>query len=190
MKHRLLEYLAQNKGFTNAAGNGPILFTGFDMQFTQGAIPNVEDFVARAEPAYLATVRNAYSLAQQVVHNSQTGTAQTADNVQPVVDALHAIGQHLAQNRSLYLGLQRGLRLHPTHSPARFSAREVDWAIQNAVIVEQATYQTIAPATYRDQAMASNMEWILPQDPGARAVVWAHDRHVWKEPQAMGSFRW
>jgi erythromycin esterase len=226
MKHRMLEYLAANKGFTifameanmpecelvnqyvltgqgdpakllqglyfwtwntqevldmiqwirqyNAAGKGPILFTGFDMQYSNVAIPNVEQFVAQAEPAYLTTVQNAYSRAAQVGKNYVNGVSQSASTVNPVVDAVQAVWQHLSQNRAQYL--------------ASFSAQDVDWAIQNAVIVQQATYIAIAPSTYRDQAMASNMEWILQQHPGARAMLWAHDGHLWKEPNAMGAY--
>ena len=147
MKHRLLEYLAQNKGFTifameanmpeadrvnqyvltgqgdpakllqglyfwtwntqevldmirwirqyNAAGNGPILFTGFDMQYPQVAIPNVESFVAQAEPAYLATVQGVYSQAARIGQSYQNYVSQSAADVQPVVDGCHAIWQHL-----------------------------------------------------------------------------------------------
>jgi erythromycin esterase len=226
MKHRLLEYLAQNNGFTifameanmpeadlvnqyvltgqgdpaqllqglyfwtwntqevlnmiqwirqyNAAGNGPILFAGFDMQYSQVAIANVENFLAQAEPTYLPAAQNVYSQAGPIMQKSLNGVTQSATVVQPVVDAVQAVWQHLSQNRSVYL--------------ANFTAHDVDWAIQNAVIVQQAIYNTIASPWYRDQAMASNVDWILQQNPGARAVLWAHDAHVWKDPQAMGSY--
>ncbi|MBS1854423.1 MAG: erythromycin esterase family protein [Acidobacteria bacterium] len=158
----------------NAAGKGPILFTGFDMQYAAVAAGNVRDFVARAEPSYLPTVQSVYGQAVPISESYMGGTAQSTAAVQPVVGAVHAVWSHLWEKRAQYL--------------ASFPAREVDWAIQSSVVVEQATYNTIAPATYRDQAMAANMEWILQRNPGARAVLWAHDQHVWKEPQAMGSF--
>lgn len=232
MKHRLLEYLAEYKGFTifameanmpeaelinryvltgqgdpvavlprlegwpwdtqevldmiewirqyNAAGYGPIVFAGFDMQNWQTAIPAVQTFVSQAEPDYLGTVQDVYVQAARIYSGS--AAAKSANTAQQVVDAAHAIWRHLSDNRSQYVD-------------AGFSAYEVDWAIQDAAIVEQATqigiYATRSqtePVQYRDRMMAGNLEWILNQHPGARAVLWAHDGHVAKTPGWMGGY--
>lgn len=232
MKHRLLEYLAQNKGFTifameanmpeaelinqyvltgqgnpatilprlegwpwdtqevldmiewirqyNAAGHGPIVFAGFDMQSWQTAIPAVQTFVSKAEPDYLGTVQDVYAQAARIYSGS--AAAKAAETAQQVVDAAHAIWQHLSDSRSQYVD-------------AGVSAYDVDWAIQDAAIVEQATqigiYATRSQAEsvqYRDRMMAANLEWILNQHPSARAVLWAHDGHVAKSPGWMGGY--
>ena len=55
--------------------------------------------------------------------------------------------------------------------------RDTDWAIQNARVVEQCM-QGRADQVYRDASMATNIKWILDQNPGARSVLWAHNGHV------------
>jgi erythromycin esterase len=225
MKHRLLEYLATEMGFTifsieanmpeaylvndyvlngngdpkkllqgmyfwtwntqevldmilwmrqfNLSGKGRIQFTGFDMQVGSVAASNVRNFVSQADPAYYQTANSALTLAAIVQANYLNGVSQSAGTVQPAVDAVHAVWQYLTQHRDDYL--------------ANYSASDVDWAIQNAKIMEQATYIVIGGSLYRDQCMASNIDWILQQNPGAKIVLWAHDYHVSRTSGAMGS---
>ena len=106
--------------------------------------------------------------------NYSKGVSQTAGAVQPAVDAVHAVWQYLVQHRATYL--------------ANFPATTVDWAIQNARVMEQATYIAIGGSSYRDQAMAANIDWIAQQNPGAKIVVWAHDYHVSRTSGAMGLY--
>lgn len=61
-------------------------------------------------------------------------------------------------------------------------------SLQNAAVVEQATYLPIGGSLYRDKCMAANLDWILQQNPGAKAVLWAHDYHVSRIDGAMGSY--
>ena len=84
-----------------------------------------------------------------------------------------AVVDYLVQQRDGYL--------------ARFAAWDVEWAIQNARIMQQATYLAVGGAGYRDRAMAANIDWILERNPGARIVVWAHNLHVARTADAMGS---
>lgn len=68
------------------------------------------------------------------------------------------------------------------------SREQVDWAIQNARLVVQ-TAELLANITSRDQSMAANIEWILDQAPaGSKIVLWAHNRHVYKRPGFMGDY--
>jgi erythromycin esterase len=227
MKHRLLEYLAANAGFTifaieanmpeaqlvndyvlygvgdprkvlegmyfwtwntqevldmiewmrayNQSGQGQIQFTGFDMQFGSVAMQNARAFVASAEPGYLTTVDAAFAVAATVETNYQNGVSLPNSAVQAATGAVDAVRLHLIANRSAYLANGN-------------TASAVDWAIQNALIVEQATYVVIGGGFYRDQCMASNIDWILQQNPGAKVVVWAHDMHVARTAGAMGSY--
>jgi erythromycin esterase-like protein len=57
------------------------------------------------------------------------------------------------------------------------SAKDVDWAIQNAHIVVQCL-QMRSGEVSRDQSMADNIKWIADQNPRAKIVVWAHNGHV------------
>lgn len=69
---------------------------------------------------------------------------------------------------------------------AEKDAREVEWAIHNARIVEQCMRSRAGGGGVRDQCMADNVAWILEQDPDARIVLWAHNGHVNRAPNAMG----
>jgi erythromycin esterase len=226
MKHRLLEYLSANKGFTifaieanlpeayrvndyvlngigdprkllqgmyfwtwntqevldminwmrayNQSGKGQIQFTGFDMQTGAVAMQNVRDFVTSADPGYLSTANGAFALATAVETNYMNGVSQPNSTVQAATDAVHAVRQYLTDHRSGYM--------------ANNTASAVDWAIQNATIAEQAAYLPIGGSLYRDQCMASNIDWILQQNAGAKVVLWAHDYHVSRTAGAMGSY--
>ena len=61
---------------------------------------------------------------------------------------------------------------------ARFPADRVDWAIQNARVVVQCL-EDIAGIRGRDVSMAENVDWILETAPaGSKIVLWAHNLHV------------
>ncbi len=62
------------------------------------------------------------------------------------------------------------------------SAKETDWAIQNARVVSQAAamYASENGFNARDESMAANVRWILGQNPGQKVVLWAHNGHVSK----------
>ena len=58
------------------------------------------------------------------------------------------------------------------------SAKETEWAIQNARIVHQCL-QVEAQQAQRDECMAKNVKWILDHAPkDAKIVLWAHNGHV------------
>jgi erythromycin esterase-like protein len=137
------------------------------MQTATVAMDIVREFVSRAEPAFLPSVDAAWSLARTA------SSSAPASQVQEAAAAVRAVWWHLDENRSAYSG---------------FSNTDVEWAIQNGKIVEQAVYVKIGGTNYRDISMAANMEWILKQNPGARAVVWAHNGHVCRLPGWMGSY--
>ncbi|HEY3703513.1 MAG TPA: erythromycin esterase family protein [Terracidiphilus sp.] len=72
--------------------------------------------------------------------------------------------RHLEQNRTRYV--QSGS-----------SETEVDWAIQNARLVQQFVAMKSGKQT-RDESMAENIDWIAKHNPGAKIVLWAHNGHV------------
>jgi erythromycin esterase-like protein len=83
------------------------------------------------------------------------------------------IVQHMESSRGLYAKQQ-------------LSAREVEWAIQNARVVLQCM-QMKANQVSRDASMAANVKWILDQNPNAKIVLWAHNGHVSTLPASMGT---
>jgi erythromycin esterase-like protein len=69
----------------NKSGKGRVQFTGFDMQFPNVAADIVRDFVARYDPDYLETVRNAATMANSATSaaGSSFGVATGTFPVQP-----------------------------------------------------------------------------------------------------------
>jgi erythromycin esterase-like protein len=66
------------------------------------------------------------------------------------------------------------------------SARETDWALQNARVVYQCA-QMDAQEAQRDPCMARNVQWILDHSPkDAKIVLWAHNGHVCRMKEFMG----
>lgn len=67
-------------------------------------------------------------------------------------------------------------------------AAEAERALLNARIVVQCLLMRANPQrNVRDAAMAENVVWLAEQDPDARLVLWAHNYHVSRAPDAMGS---
>jgi erythromycin esterase-like protein len=66
------------------------------------------------------------------------------------------------------------------------SARDIEWAIQNARVAMQ-SMQMQANQVSRDTSMALNADWILKQSPEAKIVLWAHNEHINRRGGAMGS---
>jgi erythromycin esterase-like protein len=67
---------------------------------------------------------------------------------------------------------------HMEASREKYGAnRDTEWALQNARVVEQCM-EGRADQVYRDASMATNIKWILDQNPGAKIVLWAHNGHV------------
>jgi len=79
---------------------------------------------------------------------------------------------HLKSSRARYLA-------------AGASAKDADWAIQNARIVLQAA-QMKSNIVVRERAMADNIKWLLDQSPQAKMIVWAHNGHVRTQPYLDG----
>lgn len=89
-----------------------------------------------------------------------------------------AVTKYLASNRDSYIN-------------GGVPARDIDWIIQNARLVQQYAELEAGKKT-RDESMADNVKWIADQNPGAKIVLWAHNAHVsygaWGNNLAMGSY--
>jgi erythromycin esterase len=150
----------------NESGQGRILFTGFDMQFSSVASGIVREFLGKADPQFAP---EAGRLLDRVDAASQRFSGTDED-----VAAARQVFAHLESGREAYL--------------ARFARDEVEWAIQNSRITVQ-NMEALTGVTGRDVSMAKNVEWILDQaPPDAKIVLWAHNGHVSRSPGAMGSY--
>jgi erythromycin esterase len=150
----------------NASGRGPVQFTGFDMQSTRLAVPNVRAFLLKADAAYLPVANSAFA---RIAAAERRGSATAED-----VAAARGVVDHMTARREAYL--------------QGYSREEVDWAIQNARIVVQKA-EDLAGITGRDESMAKNVEWLVDQAPaGSKFVLWAHNGHVNRKPDWMGHY--
>jgi erythromycin esterase len=95
-------------------------------------------------------------------------TAASADADVKTVDPKLAsaewkkVVEHLEASRAMY---------------AKATARETEWAIQNARVVLECMQMRAGQVT-RDASIAANVKWILDRSPGAKIVLWAHNGHV------------
>ena len=156
----------------NQSGRGRIQFPGFDMQEPKVAAGIVNAFVVKAEPDYSREAGQNLAQVQTAVDALHHG-GRNNGQLGPVADAARSVYEHLAGRRDAYL--------------ARFPREDVDWAIQNARVVLQSVQYFTGPA-YRDESMATNIEWILDQNPGEKIVLWAHNLHVGKQEEQMGEY--
>lgn len=150
----------------NAAGKGPVQFTGFDIQFGSGAVQNLRSFLASADPGYLPQAESVFT---RMLTVEEWGFATAQD-----LAAAQGLFDYMSGKREDYL--------------TAFSRTEVDWAIQNARILVQFT-EWYMGINARDQRMAENAAWILDHAPaGSKIVLWAHNEHVKRKQGTMGQY--
>lgn len=150
----------------NASGRGSVQFTGFDMQFPNVAAENVQTFLEKADPDYWQEIKSLYSEVRRLDADAAPKTSI------PLQKPLEEVVARLETNAPRYR----------KSAPAG----EVAWAVQNARVVAQAVGVITGGTSYRDRAMAENVGWILAQNPGAKAVLWAHNGHVQQREGWMG----
>jgi len=64
---------------------------------------------------------------------------------------------------------------------------ETSWALQNAAIVVQGLEMRLNQVS-RDEAMANNVAWLRQRYPGEKIILWAHNGHIWKDPERLGGY--
>jgi erythromycin esterase len=159
----------------NASGRGRVEFWGFDMQTPTVAADSVRAFVARGDPAYLPALDSAYAVVTSAWGSLERGGQPDFARFRAWDEAAARVLRHLVANRPAYL--------------ARFDRAQVDWAEQNARIVEQAADSYVPGGASRDSSMAANVAWIAAHHPPrTRMALWAHNGHVSRTEGSMGSY--
>ncbi|MBK9485483.1 MAG: erythromycin esterase family protein [Chitinophagaceae bacterium] len=222
MKHRMLEYLVKEKGFTifsieanmpeayalneyiidgkgdprklmagmyfwtwntqevldmiewmkkyNETATKKIMFTGFDMQFSDVSIKILREYLIVNNNNLLSILNDYDSLykKKQMKKNESTDNFKKLKaDAQILLDSLNA------------------------RKPMAYN-KDFNWAFQNARILWQyAANHFSNPA--RDESMAENVKWILDENPSAKIVLWAHNGHIRKdkdgfEYKSMGEY--
>ena len=218
MKHRLLEFLVTEMGFTH-----------FSIEANMPEAYKLNDYVltGQGDPAELLEGMYFWTWNTQEVldmihwmrayNASGQGTVQftgfdaqiswgAADNLRAflaVADPAYLpaassaldqieVADNTRQVTPAILAAARGLYDHLSGKRndylASHSAEQVDWMIQNARVIVQVV-EGIAGITPRDKSMAENVGWILDHAPaGSKIVLWAHNGHVAKTPGWMGKY--
>jgi erythromycin esterase len=163
----------------NQSGKGRIQFLGFDMQMPDVALKTVSDFVRGAEMGYSWMLDSLKNGVDSIIHVVRRGQKPDS-SMQAIVGLCDSVVNHLVKSRLSYGVTSAGV--------------ELDWAIQNAGVVDQAMHlalkgNTPGAAAFRDSCMAANVAWILDHAPSkARIVLWAHNEHISKRKGSMGSY--
>jgi erythromycin esterase-like protein len=161
----------------NATGNQPrVHFTGFDMQFKDAAVDSVKAFAADVDVTTGDFVRNAYACLP-----SQSGVAAIAiyaARPAAVRDAcrgqLQSVDSLFARNLPAWRNSLGSDRTTLTQRLAR--------------IVSQWEADVDPNSRLRDRFMAENLAWWHERLPHSGTAAWAHNGHVMKAPQMMGSY--
>lgn len=156
----------------NLSGKGRMEFYGFDMQFPDVAMENVREFVGVADPEFAEPLDAYYGDVKEVLQSMRTVQDRSKVDFEKWRQAADKVYAHLIYKRDSYLGSRGPL--------------EVDWAVQDALVVVQAAEANMEAKRSRDESMADNLDWILAHtQPGTKVVTWAHNGHVSKK---LGTF--
>jgi erythromycin esterase len=217
MKHRLVEFLSSEMGFTQFAieANMPeayqvnrYVLTGQGdprellkgMYFWTWNTQEVLDMIlwmrefnrsGRGRIEFLGfdmqVTRVAATVVRDLVAKAESGYSGHAMDLANRVNAANDRGTASAADLAAAQELYDHLAQNRGNYLARASREEVDWGIQNARIMLQAM-QMQAGTVSRDESMAANVDWILEQNPDAKIVLWAHNGHIARSPGSMGSY--
>ena len=139
-----------------------IEFTGFDMQYYDGAVNELLD--------------------------AFKGHDEAASKITALKKTLDEIRIRAQQNRGMpSVGYNETKEIDTVLSFLRNiidTSPKKDWLLQNAVVIEQ--YLGNNSGLWRDKCMADNFLWIKEHNPNSKLVIWAHNGHIMKTNQMMG----
>ncbi|HEX9943884.1 MAG TPA: erythromycin esterase family protein [Thermoanaerobaculia bacterium] len=218
MKHRLVEFLASEMGFTlfsieanmpeayrvndyilSGKGDPRELLKGmyywtWNTQEVLDMIEWMRRFNQSGKGRILFTgfdmqhTRVASGIVRDFLAKADPGYAPEARRLLDRVDAADGRARATAEDVAAARQVAEHLEAWREDFLARFPYDEVEWAVQNARIPLQ-EMEKLTGVTSRDESMARNVQWILDQAPAdARIVLWAHNGHVGKSAGLMGSY--
>ena len=155
----------------NESGKGRIEFWGNDLQFPHLAADSVRAFVTKADPDFSTRLDEYYKR----IKGPDELRVMAHEQLREIFDSVSEVRNHLEKHRENYLDY--------------FETIDVDWAVQNARIIEQSVSRFIFGGYSRDKSMANNTEWIYNQrGKYSNIVVWAHNDHVGYSDRWMGKY--
>lgn len=158
------------------SGTGTAWFDGLSVELDGAPYSEKSDFDLDFESSsprgFLTSFGYSMDVDSQVFHNGKHSLriSRAPEDLEKAAPARvisagwRAIVRHMEASREAYA--KKGA-----------SARDIEWAIQNARIVMQATQSRAKQMPY-DRGLADNVKWILDNNRGAKIVLWTHNGHV------------
>ncbi|MEI9957306.1 MAG: erythromycin esterase family protein [Ferruginibacter sp.] len=212
MKHRMLEFLVKEKGFTifsieanmpeayslneyiiNGKGDAKKLLSGmyFWTWYTQEVLDMIEWMKTYNETAVNKIMFTGFDM--QIPKIALINVRKYLEMNKPQL--LNAINEY----DSLYktggsiknFWKKKSKRLIEITQTITDSlngmpdSKEKRWILQNIKILAQ-NAGLFGKESYRDECMAANAKWILDENPNAKMVLWAHNEHIRKMKNKFG----
>lgn len=210
MKHRMLEYLVKEKGFT--------IFS-IEANMPEAYALNGYIIDGKGDPRKLLAgmyfwtwnTQEVLDMIEWMKKYNETATNKilfTGFDMQFPDVAIKTLRDYLVLNKSGFLSilndydsLSKKKQLKKNEGNDKFKTLQADaqiildslnaykpkvynkdfnWAFQNAHILWQYAANHFSNPS-RDESMAENVKWILDQNPSAKIVLWAHNGHVRKD---------
>jgi len=151
-----------------------VSFQGFDGQTPHLAVAWLSEYLKKVEPAYLAENQKVFD---------ETGPKEfrlvwdaygkrTAEQKAILHDKLLNLLSHLAVNQARFIRLSSRDEFETAMQAARV-------LVQSDEIRSISEEQSQTDADPRDRYMAETVEYLLQRRPGAKAILWAHNFHLW-----------
>ncbi len=210
MKHRMLEYLVKEKGFTlfsieanmpeayalneyiiEGKGDAKKLLAGmyFWTWYTQEVLDMIEWMKEYNETAVSKISFTGFDMqipdvAIKIVRNYLNKNHPAFLSILNEYDSLTRKNQTKKnEGKDKFKTLKTGAQLimdSLNFYNPKINDKDYNWAFQNARILWQYAANYFNSPS-RDESMAENVKWILDENPSAKIVLWAHNGHVRKD---------
>lgn len=214
MKHRMLEYLVKEKGFTifsieanmpeayalneyiiDGKGDSRKLLAGmyFWTWNTQEVLDMIEWMRKYNETAANKIRFTGFDMQFYNVSVKILREYLTSDNpgLLPVLNDYDSLGKKKQMRKNEVNGNFKTLKAYAQTIMDSLNAyrpkvynKDFNWAFQNARILWQYAANHFSNPS-RDESMAENVKWILDENPSAKIVLWAHNGHVRKDKDSF-----
>ena len=145
-----------------------IKFTGFDMQEYEGSINELFDAFKGNEEV------------EGEITNLKENLDEIRNNLRQNKWLIFSNFKEIKKADSLILSLKNKLET------SSFQAVNKDCLLQNITIIQQSL--KTGNSLWRDKCMADNFLWIKNRNPKSKLIIWAHNAHIQKTNQMMGSY--
>jgi len=145
-----------------------IEFTGFDMQFFDGAINELSNAFEGSVEMKKKIVDLKKKLDEINKQAHQNGSVNIDENEMKDINSIITFLQSSIETSS-------------------FQSSEKNWLQQNIIIIQQYLRDSNREENvWRDKCMADNFLWIKEHNPNSKFVIWAHNVHIMKTNNMQG----